>query len=212
MYAPHAVEYATSNIPNTAAALAFRQPRQLASYSPDSVIYSQGDRARGLFHVETGAVRICQMLADGRRQVVAFHLAGETFGFEVQREHSFFAEATVHTVLRKIDVSGDEFNEPELVALALRGLLRAQHHHLVLGQYCAAERLAAFLVDISERQGDSDILDLPMTRADIGDYLGMTTETVSRSFSKFRDERVLRLRNLRSVEILKPEKLRRLCQ
>jgi CRP/FNR family nitrogen fixation transcriptional regulator len=96
--------------------------------------------------------------------------------------------------------------------LALKEMIRAQQHLLVVGKQNALEKLAVFLVDLAERQGDLDLIDLPMTRTDIGDYLGMTIETVSRSLSKLRADGILRLRSSRSVEILKSERLRRLSR
>jgi CRP/FNR family nitrogen fixation transcriptional regulator len=96
--------------------------------------------------------------------------------------------------------------------LALKEMIRAQQHLLVVGKQNALEKLAVFLVDLAERQGDLDLIDLPMTRTDIGDYLGMTVETVSRSLSKLRADGILRLRSSRSVEILKSERMRRLSR
>lgn len=89
-------------------------------------------------------------------------------------------------------------------------MIRAQQHLLVVGRHSAMEKVAVFLVDLAERQGDLDVIDIPMSRTDIGDYLGMTIETVSRSLSKLRDDGILRLRSSRSIEVLKPSHLRRL--
>ncbi|RVD53765.1 transcriptional regulator, partial [Mesorhizobium sp. M8A.F.Ca.ET.023.02.2.1] len=91
--------------------------------------------------------------------------------------------------------------------LALKGLTRAQEHLLVLGRQNAIERVAAFLVDMMERQGGLRQVELPMSRMDIGDYLGLTIETVSRVFTRLKDKGVIRLLNLRSVEILKQDVL-----
>lgn len=181
-------------------------------FAAEAEIYGQGELARRLYKVEFGAVRVYRLLADGRRQVVAFHFAGETFGFEVGGVHSFFAEAIIQTGLRTITKSTNDTVSPELMVLALRGMVRAQEHLLVVGRQSAMEKLAAFLLDLADRQGDFDQIDLPMTRVDIGDYLGMTIETVSRSLSKLRAEGILRLRNARCVEILKHDRLRQMCQ
>ncbi|RUW43830.1 transcriptional regulator, partial [Mesorhizobium sp. M1A.F.Ca.ET.072.01.1.1] len=78
---------------------------------------------------------------------------------------------------------------------------------LVLGRQNAIERVAAFLVDMAERQGGLRQGDLPMSRADIGDYLGLTIETVSRVFTRLQDKGVIRLLNLRSIEIVKQDAL-----
>lgn len=184
---------------------------QITLFAPDDEIYAQGDRSGILYRVEFGAVRVFRLHADGRRQVVSFHLAGETFGLEAGRIHSFFAEAIIRTGLSKIGSMSDQSVSPELMALALGSMVRAQEHLLVVGRQSAVEKVAAFLLDIADRQGDLEHIDLPMTRIDIGEYLGMTIETVSRSFSKLRDEGILRLHGARILELLKPECLRRLC-
>lgn len=184
--------------------------KPLVFHPADTEIYAQGEEAGTIYRIEYGAVRIYRLLADGRRQVVAFHIGGETFGFEAWERRSFFAECIVPTGLTTVDVDGDGKFPPELMALALRGMVRAQEHLLVVGRQSALEKLAVFLVDLDERQGHEGRIDLPMTRTDIGDYLGMTIETVSRSLSKLRDMGVLRLKNTRTLEILKPETLRQL--
>jgi CRP/FNR family nitrogen fixation transcriptional regulator len=94
-----------------------------------------------------------------------------------------------------------------LLPLALKGLIRAQEHLLVLGRQNAIERVAAFLVDMAERQGGLRQVELPMSRMDIGDYLGLTIETVSRVFTRLKDKGVIRLLGLRSLEILKQDVL-----
>jgi CRP/FNR family nitrogen fixation transcriptional regulator len=188
------------------------RPSQITLFQPDGEVYAQGDRSDAIYRVEFGAVRVYRLHADGRRQIVSFHLAGETFGLEAGRIRSFFAEVIVHTGLSKVRSISGESASPELMVLALGSMIRAQEHLLVVGRQSAVEKLAAFLVDIAERQGDLEHIDLPMTRVDIGEYLGMTIETVSRSFSRLRDEGILRLHNARTVEFIKPECLRRLCQ
>jgi CRP/FNR family nitrogen fixation transcriptional regulator len=95
----------------------------------------------------------------------------------------------------------------QLLPLALKGLTRAQEHLLVLGRQNAIERVAAFLVDMAERQGGLRQIELPMSRMDIGDYLGLTIETVSRVFTRLKDKGVIRLLGLRSIEIVKSDAL-----
>lgn len=177
-------------------------------FSAGSEIYAQGERAGDLYLVEFGAVRIYRLLADGRRQISAFHLAGEIFGFEADRTHHFFAEAIGSTGIRTIRAGHGAERAGELLPLVLQGLVRAQEHLLVLGRQNAAERVAAFLLDMAARQGGLDEFDLPMSRGDVADYLGLTIETVSRVFSKFKERGVVRLPTLRRVCILKEETLR----
>jgi len=170
-------------------------------------IYAQGEKATGLYQIEFGAVRIYRLLADGRRQISAFHLAGETFGFEADATHHFFAEAINATGVRVFRAHSGMDMSRQLLPLALKGLSRAQEHLLVLGRQNAIERVAAFLLDMAERQGGLRQVDLPMSRIDIGDYLGLTIETVSRVFTRLKEKGIIRLPSLRSVEILKRETL-----
>ena len=183
-------------------------PLQPVSFFPaGSEIYAQGEKAGALYQVEFGAVRIYRLLADGRRQISAFHLAGETFGFEADTTHHFFAEAINATGVRVFRLTAGADMSRQLLPLALKGLTRAQEHLLVLGRQNAIERVAAFLVDMVERQGGLRQVELPMSRMDIGDYLGLTIETVSRVFTRLKDNGVIRLLNLRSIEILKQDVL-----
>jgi len=167
-------------------------------------VYAQGEKCGAIYRVEFGAIRIYRLLADGRRQISAFHLAGEIFGFEADTIHHFFAEAICATGVRMLRTTSHQ-NEfaSELLPMALQGLVRAQEHLLVVGRQTAVERVAAFLADMAERQGGLRKIELPMSRMDIADYLGLTIETVSRAFSKLRQKGIIRLPGLRNVEIEK---------
>lgn len=184
------------------------RPRPVIFHAPDTEIYAQGEKSGALYKIEYGAVRIYSLLTDGRRQVVAFHIKGETFGFEARGVHSFYAEAIVPSGLISVEAEGSEPHRNDLMTLALQSMIRAQEHLLVVGRQSALEKLAVFLVDLDRRQGHDGIIDLPMTRTDIGDYLGMTVETVSRSMSKLREMGIVRLKNTRCIEVLRHDKLR----
>lgn len=181
-------------------------------YSSGAAIYSQGEEAGDLFQVQFGCVRVYRLMADGRRQISAFHLSGDVFGFEAQATHQFFAEAIGGTGVRKIRLTPEIAASPRFLPLALQTMSRAQQHLLVLGRQNAAERVAAFLSDMAERQGDLDHIDLPMPRGDIGDYLGLTIETVSRIFTKFRQMGFIRLGGSREVELLDKQALQAMCE
>lgn len=178
-------------------------PQQTLFYAPGSEVYGQGEKAGNIYQVEFGAVRVYRLLADGRRQISAFYLSGEVFGLEADANHHFFAEAITGTNLRLFPRSKLGDISQELLSLTLRSLTRAQEHLLVLGRQTAAERVAAFLLDLAERQGGLEQLEMPMSRMDIGDYLGLTIETVSRVFSKLKDHGIIALPTLRSAEIKK---------
>jgi CRP/FNR family nitrogen fixation transcriptional regulator len=190
---------------------ALQDPHPPTFYPAGAEIYAQGEIAGKLYRVEFGAVRVYRLLADGRRQISAFHLAGEVFGFEAGTTHHFFAETIAASGIHVMRPERGRSLADELMPIALQVLVRAQEHLLVLGRQAAEERLAAFLVDMAERQGDLMQVELPMSRTDIGDYLGLTIETVSRVLSRLKQKGVIRLPNLRSVEILKPQALRALA-
>ncbi|CAN0653723.1 helix-turn-helix domain-containing protein [Nitratireductor aquimarinus] len=187
------------------------QPHQIAFFEANEEVYAQGERANALYQVEFGAVRLYRLLSDGRRQISAFHVAGEVFGFEADGHHHFFAEAVGPAGIRVFRQPANEGNWRQTLDAALGALVRAQEHLLVIGRQNAAERVAAFLLDMMERQDNAREVQLPMSRTDIGDYLGLTIETVSRTFSKFKSKGLVRLANTRTVEVVDEAALRAMC-
>ena len=197
--------------PVVPAVFAASQPHQVQFFHANNEIYAQGEQAKALYQIEFGAVRIYRLLADGRRQISAFHVAGEVFGFEADGRHHFFAEAICGSAIRVYRLPVDADVSREILPVALKALVRAQEHLLVVGRQSASERVAAFLLDMMERQGDLPSIELPMSRTDIGDYLGLTIETVSRVFSKFREKGYIHLTGARTVDIQKAEALGAMC-
>jgi CRP/FNR family nitrogen fixation transcriptional regulator len=179
----------------------------LAFFAADSEIYAQSQSCESLYQVEFGAVRICRLLSDGRRQISAFHFAGEVFGFECQGSHHFCAEAICSTGLKVLQFSAAQA-AGEVLPMAVQSLVHAQEHLLVLGRQNSVERIAGFLMEMSKRQSGLRHIELPMSRSDIADYLGLTTETVSRVFSRLKVTGVIKLPDLRSVEIVRLQTLR----
>lgn len=178
----------------------------------NSEVYGQGEKATALYQVTFGAIRLYRLLADGRRQISAFYVAGEVFGFEADTDHHFFAEAICSSGVRVFRKPLDTETAALILPVALQALVRAQEHLLVLGRQSASERVAAFLIDMMERQGGLRSIELAMARSDIADYLGLTIETVSRTFSKFKERGFIRLDSARAVEILKVDALRLLSE
>jgi CRP/FNR family transcriptional regulator, nitrogen fixation regulation protein len=167
--------------------------------------------------VLSGVVRVSKLLPDGRRQISAFHLPGEMFGFEADQIHHASAEAVVPTkvVAFKWDGLLDADNKHtsvvrELLTLAMMSLRHTQDHLLLLGRKNALERLVAFLLEIDARTGSSHVIDLAMPRHDIADYLGLTLETVSRMFAELKQQGAIELESARRVHLLDPAKLKAL--
>jgi CRP/FNR family nitrogen fixation transcriptional regulator len=188
------------------------QPAAATYYPTDSIIYSQGEAAGPLYYVEFGTVRVCRVTADGRRQITAFHMAGEVFGFEAGCEHDSYAESVDGAGVRVLRSSCGEQPSASLLLLAVKSLARTQNHLMVLGRRNANERMAALLLDLAERQGGESLIHLPMQRNDIADYLGITFETVSRILRTLKDARVIRLRSISEIELLNRAALEAMCE
>jgi CRP/FNR family nitrogen fixation transcriptional regulator len=202
----HAAE-ATPTHAEAHALVANSQPSAVTLYTPNMVIYAQGEATGHLYMVEFGTVRICRLTADGRRQISAFHFAGEVFGFESGDERHFYAEAVDSVGIRVLRPKmGDKLAE-SMLPVALKSLTRAQEHLLVLGRQNGVEKIAAFLLDIAERQGAERFLDLSMQRCDIADYLGLSFETVSRILTKMKGAGIIRIPHVKQIELVDLDEL-----
>ncbi|ESQ91053.1 transcriptional regulator [Asticcacaulis sp. AC460] len=181
----------------------------VATFNAGSEIYAEGDQAGALYQVAFGVVRVYRLLADGRRQICAFHMAGDVFGFEAGNERHVFADAVTLAGLRTLKAGSQADLSRELYRLAMQSLTHAHDHLLTLGRNDAAGRVAAFLIEMADRQGtrDDNRVALPMSRTDIADYLGLTIETVSRVLTRMKEARVLRLASSRDVQVLRWEAL-----
>ena len=176
------------------------------SYARNVEIYGEGEPAEYLYKVMTGAVRITKLLDDGRRQVTAFHLAGEIFGLELGKEHRFSAEAISESSILVVKRSAmlalagrDGEVARQLWTLTADALQRVQDHMLVLGCMNAKERVANFLLQLAKRVSGGDELELPMSRQDIADYLGLTIETVSRTMTQLENDATIGLPTSRHI-------------
>ena len=190
------------------------------SLRPEQSVFHEGDPAKRVFMVTRGALKLYTLLADGRRQVTGFMFAGDFLGVSVDQEYAFTVEALEDTDLWWF--SRDAFDrfvgehpqvERELYRLATHELAEAQRQMVLLGRKAAAERLASFFLSLLERaeraSGERETsFDLPMTRIDIADYLGLTKETVSRMLAHLRSRGHIRLQTQNRVEVLNREGLR----
>jgi CRP/FNR family transcriptional regulator, nitrogen fixation regulation protein len=160
------------------------------SYKKGTEVYGEREPAEYVYQVKSGAVRSYKLLSDGRRQIGAFHLAGDIFGLENGSEHRFTAEAIVDTTVRLIKrhslelvAESDAMVARNLLSMTTTNLQHAEDHMLLLGRKTSLERVAAFLLEMDKRLTAADVIALPMSRRDIADYLGLTLETVSRAIS-----------------------------
>lgn len=188
------------------------------SFVREAEIFGEGERANHIYQVLEGVVRTCRFTSDGRRQIEDFHLAGEYFGLETGAEHTCSAEAvgpaTVQLLKRStLDelATQDVAVARQLLDLTMKSLTRSQKHVCVLSRKGACERVAAFLVDFAERSGGGAVIELPMSRQEIGDYLGLTIETVSRTFTQLEGERLISLAERRRVGLGDRDRLLDYC-
>lgn len=177
-------------------------------------IFAEGEPAGHIYKVVSGVVRISKLLPDGRRQISAFHTAGDMFGFETDDLHHASAEAVVPVKLvaykwQSLLQAGTQSASlvRDLLNLTMIGLRRTQEHLLLLGRKNALERVAAFLLEMSKRGKTGPVLELAMPRHDIADYLGLTLETVSRMFAELKALGAIKLEGARRVHVLDKERL-----
>jgi CRP-like cAMP-binding protein len=180
-------------------------------------IYGEEEPAEYLYQVVTGAVRTYKVLQDGRRQIGAFHLPGDVFGLEAGEAHSFSAEAVSDCTLRVA-------RRTSIVALAARdsdlandlwqrtaeAFRRAQDHMLLLGRKNAEERVATFLLKMAARTSGGPTIELPMSRQDIADYLGLTIETISRTLTLLENREAIELPSSRRILVRSRSSLQQL--
>lgn len=176
-------------------------------------LFHQGDEASHIYILHNGTARLTQLLPDGRQAAVGMRFGGDVLGFTASRDHAMGAEALG-------DLTACRIRRPELerlfrkhpplerhfLDLCARELAAAQENLVALGRFTAEERVAAFLlsfIEARERRGHAGpVHELPATRADVGELLGLTLETVSRTVSAFRRRGWLRAPSPQTVQLL----------
>lgn len=178
------------------------------SHSRNEEIYGQDESAEYVYKVVSGSVRTSKLLDDGRRQIGGFYLAGDVFGLESNTNHRFSAEAIADTVLIAFKRSTlvalaqtDPAVAKELWQMTARELDHVHDQMVLLGRSSAQERVANFLIEMSDRSANHAEFDLPMSRQDIADYLGLTIETVSRSITCMERKALIELVSSRKVRV-----------
>jgi CRP/FNR family transcriptional regulator len=191
--------------------------------APQQTVFYEGDPADYLFNVTQGTLRLYKLLPDGRRQITGFLYPGDFLGLAVNDVYAYTAESvdTVHLCRfprAKLETMMQETPQLEkrLLGMASNELIQAQDQMLLLGRKTAQEKIASFLLMISKRavkrgQPDNPV-ELPMGRADIADFLGLTTETVSRTFTQLKTSGVIRLLENARVQLSDLDGLRDLAE
>lgn len=179
-------------------------------FARNATIYTKGDSARYSYKVIEGAVRLSRIFADGRRQIVNFYLPAETFGIELADEYTASAEAVSEVVALRCPrlcishmTEGDPDISQKRLAMFSRSLAAAERHVAMLGHQSAKERVASFFMalEMQRRSGDQHTLDLPLSRQDIADYLGLTIETTCRALSELKRQNIITAPSRRRIVI-----------
>jgi len=175
-------------------------------FDRDEEIFGESESADFVYKVVSGAARGFRILSDGRRQITGFHLPGDVFGLETGSEHRSSAEAIVESEIvlvrrtavdRLADASVGAARQ--LWALTAGDLDRLRDHMMLLGRKSAAERVASFLLEMAVRAPAERGTELPMSRSDIADYLGLTIETVSRTLTQLERDHAISIPSARHI-------------
>jgi CRP/FNR family nitrogen fixation transcriptional regulator len=176
--------------------------------APKALIFQEHDLAESVYKVVSGSVYTCKILSDGRRQIVAFYLPGEFFGFEGADKHTLSAEAVSNAkvlVIKKRVLAAaanrDTGIEHQLLLLMARELAHLQDRVLLLLKN-AQERVGEFILDMEKRAAAGRYVELPMKRQDIADYLGLTIETISRILTALEKRAAIEILPRRGVVVL----------
>jgi CRP/FNR family transcriptional regulator len=191
------------------------------NFDTGRTVIAEGEPASDLFNVVRGSVKLYKLLADGRRQVTGFLFPGDFLGIALNDTYAYSAEAIEPLQLcrfprKKLETLLVQLPrlERKLLGTTAHELAAAQDQMMLLGRKTASERVASFLVQLSERavkrRRPASPLDVPMSRTDIADFLGLTTETVSRTLTKLRRGKLIAAGQRNRVDILDLEGLKEL--
>jgi len=209
-----------SNTNFSAPALA-NQPKRLDKLASIAVvrkcrrgqeICGQGQPAEYWYRVTSGTARRCVTRPDGRRQIVELLLPGDFFGFTVLNEYDSTVEAVSEDTIvaryarRRVEMlaQADPQLSREIRRVMSEALSRLQAQLMILGRITATEKVSSFLLTMAERLSDQNLdrVDLPISRYDIADYLGLSVETVCRSLTSLKKRGLIALSGPRSVRII----------
>lgn len=191
--------------------------------SPGDPLVDEGEPEKHVYSVTSGSLKCFKLLPDGRRQIMGFLFPGDFLGLTKSDNYTTSVEAISTSTLCKMQrkelekFSGQISNlDRRLHEMASEALAEVQDQLLMLGRKTAEERVATFLLSLSRRAGErgepANPVSIPMSRDDIGDFLGLTTETVSRTFSRLRKHDLVGPDKDRQTTILDFDKLMEIAE
>jgi CRP-like cAMP-binding protein len=191
----------------------------VVAYAPGQEVVGEGDPTENFFAVVRGVFRAVKVTRDGRRQIFAFYMPGDMCGLEPEETHGLTIEAVNAGAMATLPrqacharMSRDPQYNAAIFDNVRRALTHAVDHMTMVGRSSAEERLAWFLTMLAQRgPRRAGSIELAMQRQDIADYLGLTIETVSRTFTHLKAQGLIALPTTRRVDILRPDLLARLA-
>ncbi len=184
-----------------------------------SVLYRAADPFGSLFAIQHGSVKTYGLTMEGKEQITGFHLSGELVGMDAIDSHVHSCTAVALEDSEVCELPFDELEElqheipslqREFARVMSREILRDQHMLMLLGSTSAEQRIARFLLSlyerVRERGGDVGELRLSMTRQDIGNYLGLALETVSRQLAQMQESGTIKIEN-KTIRLLDIDRL-----
>ena len=200
----------------------FKATGPMVYYRAGETVVFEADDATNVYSLTWGLLRLSKLLPDGRRQIAGFLFPGDFLGITMEEEHAFTVEAVAPSKLCKFPrrnfdafVAAHPALERRLYAVAAHELAAARQQLVLLGRKTATERVSSFILMLASRcsaQHGADEIHLPMSRADIADYLGLRLETVSREISTLKAARVIQLTGRQSLRVVNRGRLDQLAE
>lgn len=182
-------------------------------------LYNTGDGFKGIYAIKSGSLKTSGITIDGKEQVTGFHLGGEIIGMDAIDEEIHACDAIALTETEVCHLPFDKIREisiqippllKDLTRIMSREIRREEHVLMLLGSTTAEQRIARFLVNLYDRlqkRGElENIITLFMSRQDVGNYLGLAIETVSRQFKNFRDKQIIEV-DKKNIKVLDMQRL-----
>jgi CRP-like cAMP-binding protein len=182
-------------------------------------LYSEGEKGQFVYLVEDGIIRVSRSGESGQRQVLAFRVSGDVFGFPEREVYVNSAEAVTEARLSRISwprLQQMMLEDPELhftlFTKIMRDFRQAQSRIVMLGQQNTCQRLATFLLELMDiphfYDAKNSLLNIPINRFDLADFLGTAPETAARAFAKLESRGLVRRTTSRVIRIVDPPGLR----
>ena len=192
--------------------------QQVESFSAREAVFWEGDQAGQIFDVLDGVLRVYRIMPDGRRAIMGFVYPGDIVGVSFQDRYLFTAEAVTDVKVRRFSrgrffslVNESPALRPQLFALLCDEMSAAQDQMLLLGCKSAEERVVSFLLAVHRKRPADNEIELPMSRLDMADYLGLTIETVSRMLTSLCRRGLIHATGRHRIELRKLSVLREIA-